>query len=489
MITEKLLNMKKAVAQKIGAIEPLADFAQRMNNCCSTVYTVKGQCGKKKKAVFNRCKLRFCPVCGQIRRDIMLESYYDVFNTMKNPYMLTLTVPDLFSMSKKDIKELTESFTKIRRAKVWEKSIIGGLSSLEITYTNNEKWHPHLHILLDIKTIDVKYLMKHIDKKILSLSAIPEAASQPLLKLYQHLKTVEPMPEDEIDEIYLPPFFSPYIKAGEALFLLWAYAVWYEKTGGYILDLKKTDEKGLVEIFKYITKVTDFFDDEERIIEFVRAVDGKRFVTSFGKYYNFVSEESIDEKLNQMEDERDEEYIFASQYEIHETNGKKYIKLTCKDCPNGKKGCRAYIKGSINQEKLKQIQLIGEYCKNPLRSLVEYSPHEVAKVFEQKRNLTKATIPGKLERDNFLLRKRDERYYLNRSAKQFYSVLEREHEKRREELLSDMFLLHDWDSGKYFDEISKLELKRKEEKEQKERELIARTNWINERWELEKIGK
>ena len=492
MISEKLLTMKKVVAQKIGAIPQLVNFAQRMNNCFSTVYTVKTGCGKKKKAVFNRCKLRFCPVCGQIRRDIMLESYYDVFHNMKNPYMLTLTIPDINTLEKKDIKELSEAFQKMRRAKVWTESITGGLSSLEITYTDNDKWHPHLHILLDFKTINTQYLIKHIDKKILSLAAIPENTSKPLLELYAHLKSVNPEPDEPIDEKYIPPFFSNYIKAGEALFLIWIYASWYEKTGGYILNLQKTDEKGLVEIFKYITKVTDFFEDEERIIEFVRAVDGRRFVASFGKYYNYVSEESVDEKIDKriIETERNDDFIFASQYTICGKD-KKYIRLKCKDCVKGKgKGCRAYLRGSLDDEKLKQLTLLGEYLKNPLSRLKGYTPAEVAKVFEEKRHKTKYSIPAKMERDNFLQRKRDENYYLNRSAKHFYTQLEKEHEKQRDELqASDMFRLHEFETGKVFFNIAEIEIKRKEEEEQKRKQHLEFIEKLNARFENEKVGK
>lgn len=118
------------------------------------------------------CKNKLCPVCNW-RRSLKHSSQASrVLNKAMNTYrtakflFLTLTVKNVSGSNLgTSLTELTKSFDRlIRRAKV-KRNLIGFMRATEVTY--NEKrddYHPHLHVLLMVKSTYFKGTNNYIDQ-------------------------------------------------------------------------------------------------------------------------------------------------------------------------------------------------------------------------------------------------------------------------------------------------------------------------------------
>lgn len=106
------------------------------------------------------CKNKLCPICNWRRA---LKHSYQASNVLdiamkNNPkaqfLFLTLTVKNVpGSELKESLTDLTKSFDRLfRRAKV-KKNLIGFMRATEVTYSEErDDYHPHLHILLMVKS-------------------------------------------------------------------------------------------------------------------------------------------------------------------------------------------------------------------------------------------------------------------------------------------------------------------------------------------------
>ena len=107
-----------------------------------------------------------CPTCSHKilskRRDQILD-YYDEHK--KNGLELGFVTLTIRHHKKQSLKDLLEqlhknyrAFQNTRNFKKHKKSIIGQIKSTEVTYSQNNGWHPHLHILFFYNTSDKNYI-------------------------------------------------------------------------------------------------------------------------------------------------------------------------------------------------------------------------------------------------------------------------------------------------------------------------------------------
>ncbi len=77
------------------------------------------------------------------------------------PALLTLTVPNEHTLEGlcKALETLTKGFSKLRRHKLWPKGT-KGVWSLEITWSEDKGYHPHIHAVVDLPWIDFRWLAK-----------------------------------------------------------------------------------------------------------------------------------------------------------------------------------------------------------------------------------------------------------------------------------------------------------------------------------------
>lgn len=124
----------------------------------------------------NLCHDKFCSNCKKVKQSARMEKYIPVLQEVKdNLYHLTLTVPNVKGeelegaikiMSKcfKRLINFISGYKKIKDIDFKEWGYLGAVRSLEITYKENNTYHPHFHVglvmngnFLSKKNIQNKY--------------------------------------------------------------------------------------------------------------------------------------------------------------------------------------------------------------------------------------------------------------------------------------------------------------------------------------------
>lgn len=95
------------------------------------------------------CHDRFCLPCGQERSRTIAGNVLDRLDG-KGCRFLTLTVSARGLALIDAIKHLQRSFRRLRKTKLWARCVTGGAAFLEVKWIQaTERWHPHLHCLLE----------------------------------------------------------------------------------------------------------------------------------------------------------------------------------------------------------------------------------------------------------------------------------------------------------------------------------------------------
>lgn len=142
--------------------------ASRVHDCAETLGFAIDQNGEKKLYQVWFCKSRLCPMC-QWRRSLKVTyELKQVLNTAIDEYpkakflFLTLTVKNCTGTElKSTLKKLTGAFNKLFNYKKVTKNLLGYVRSTEITVNEtDDSYHPHLHVLLMVKST---YFKTHDD--------------------------------------------------------------------------------------------------------------------------------------------------------------------------------------------------------------------------------------------------------------------------------------------------------------------------------------
>lgn len=125
------------------------------------LYTKLAECGRH-AAIYQRaedgqlvqstarCKSRICPRCSTIRAERVRESIAAAAKEINSPRFVTLTLKHSDRTLDDQLKELRESFTRLRRQKAWKARVTGAIAIIEVKWGNADKrWHPHLHVITD----------------------------------------------------------------------------------------------------------------------------------------------------------------------------------------------------------------------------------------------------------------------------------------------------------------------------------------------------
>lgn len=191
------------------------------------VYQVCRGCGNWETRYY-RCSLKFCPLCNYriARRRSEMLNLWSL--KIPQPKHVVLTQRNFPVLTKKKIRESRMAFGRLRRQKFW-REVTGGCVSMEIT-NEGQGWHLHHHILADVRWLDAGQL---------------------------------------------------------AIF-------WGRLVGQEYGIVKVKDARGktyLGEVTKYVCKPSQLVSwSPEQINEFIRAVTGSRFFTSFGTLFHLQRE-------------------------------------------------------------------------------------------------------------------------------------------------------------------------------------------------------
>lgn len=97
------------------------------------------------------CKKRWCTVCNNIRQAELIEAYLPALKAMREPFLVTLTVPSVKGFQISDtLTSMKETFTRIKDRIKKQGYRFNGIRKVEINYNEaRDTYNPHYHIILD----------------------------------------------------------------------------------------------------------------------------------------------------------------------------------------------------------------------------------------------------------------------------------------------------------------------------------------------------
>lgn len=154
----KIMSLKLAdIFENLGYKKSLIE---RVHTCGDVLNFIKCEDGSLKLYQAYFCKNKLCPMCNwrrSMKYSYQISQIVDraIKREPKGCFLfLTLTVKNIKGNKLSDtLSELTKSFDRLfRRAKI-KKNMIGYLRSVEITHnTKDNTYHPHIHVLLMVKS-------------------------------------------------------------------------------------------------------------------------------------------------------------------------------------------------------------------------------------------------------------------------------------------------------------------------------------------------
>lgn len=106
-----------------------------------TIYRIAG----------SACHDRFCLPCAKERAFSTAQNVLDHLRQRRARF-LTLTIRSTQEPLTELLDKLYSSFQRLRNSKLWKSCVIGGVCFLETNwYEREQRWHPHLHILIEGK--------------------------------------------------------------------------------------------------------------------------------------------------------------------------------------------------------------------------------------------------------------------------------------------------------------------------------------------------
>lgn len=152
----KLKNIELA-----GRLEKLGYRSfERVYQCAEVLKFIEQQDGTKKLYQSYFCKNKLCPICNWRRSMKYAYQAELVVNEAMKRYpkgrflFLTLTIKNVSGKElNKTLSKMTEGFNRLFKYKKVDKNVLGYLRATEVTYsTEHEDYHPHLHVLLMVKS-------------------------------------------------------------------------------------------------------------------------------------------------------------------------------------------------------------------------------------------------------------------------------------------------------------------------------------------------
>lgn len=221
----------------------------------SPKYWTSWHCARKIKHETNKlttkyCNQRWCMVCNRIRTAKAINAYSSTILKFENPSFVTLTIPNCKKEDLKDcIEEMQNTFRKINQSKIGRRLKIRGIRKLECTYnTHRQDFHPHFHLIVDDFII----------------------------------------------------FEHGCLMASE--FLVKGWLKRYPNANLKAQDIRTADEKSILELFKYFTKIQSKKDqvDWNALDHIFQSMQKKRVFQPFGGI-KAISEEIEDQESQETE--------------------------------------------------------------------------------------------------------------------------------------------------------------------------------------------
>lgn len=106
------------------------------------------------------CRDRFCVPCATERSCVITGNVLDLIRGRQIRF-LTITIKTTNEPLATSLDKLYDSFQRLRRRKLWLNGVDGGVAFLENKWSDTgNRWHPHLHCLIEGRYIDKSQLQR-----------------------------------------------------------------------------------------------------------------------------------------------------------------------------------------------------------------------------------------------------------------------------------------------------------------------------------------
>ena len=244
----------------------------KISNCSNVTYKSKCKnCGNEYFLGSNSCNNRFCPICAKKRSlkylATLLPAFEEYLKLGHSVHLVTLTMENTYNFME-GLEKIYSAFRYMTHqnkyyARIFKYMFVGGVKSLEIIkgVSNNETYHSHLHLLVIKKrfTRDYEFLKQMWNN---SLNFVYGTTNMKIGSV--HLKQVK----------------NPNNKSNKQS----------------MIDIRT----GLLETVKYITKIEDIFEYEDKMLsDFITYSHNKRYISVFGLFAKYAK--ALNEEINESE--------------------------------------------------------------------------------------------------------------------------------------------------------------------------------------------
>lgn len=152
---------RRKVWKALNRVEVPNSRLEAFRLCGATCFILrsKNDPGKVRLAA-TTCHDRFCIPCARDRSRTIANNV-GVYIEKQNCRFITLTMKQRTEPLSSELNRLYDNFAALRKTKLWKKAVWGGVAFLEVKRSRDgERWHPHLHCLVQGKYIDQALLSK-----------------------------------------------------------------------------------------------------------------------------------------------------------------------------------------------------------------------------------------------------------------------------------------------------------------------------------------
>ena len=125
-------------------------IAHRLHECRTRAWFTRHRETGEVRVAANACGLRWCPMCGNARKQYIRGQIKTWLKSADSPKFLTLTLKHTTAPLASQIEHIYRSWRTLRARKEFKARVRGGFWMFEIKKSkDNQTWHPHLHAILD----------------------------------------------------------------------------------------------------------------------------------------------------------------------------------------------------------------------------------------------------------------------------------------------------------------------------------------------------
>lgn len=137
--------------QRIGINQSRLD---NFRHCGENVWVLRHRTeADRYRLVGDYCHDRWCQPCQKARGTIACCNLRDRLQHRPTRLLTLTVVHNRHDSLAKLLATLRGGFQALRRSKLWQTHVSGGAFVLEITWSADHGWHPHLHVVLESKYI------------------------------------------------------------------------------------------------------------------------------------------------------------------------------------------------------------------------------------------------------------------------------------------------------------------------------------------------